>query len=43
MIGNHKLMVMATDSNGNRQPVEPEWNIQGMGNNMVQIVEVIVE
>ena len=43
MPGNHKLLVRATDSNGNRQPVEPEWNIQGMGNNMAQIVEVIVE
>ena len=43
MLGNHKLLVRATDSNGNRQPVEPEWNIQGMGNNMAQIVEVIVE
>ena len=43
MPGNHKLLVRATDSNGNRQPVEPEWNIQGMGNNMAQVVEVIVE
>ena len=36
-------MVRATDSEGNRQPVEPEWNIQGMGNNMVQSVDGIVE
>jgi len=41
--GNHKLLVRATDSNGNRQPVEPEWNIQGMGNNMAQEVDVVVE
>ncbi len=41
--GRHTLMVRATDTEGNRQPVEPEWNIQGMGNNMVQTVDVIVE
>ena len=41
--GRHTLMVRATDSQGNRQPVEPEWNIQGMGNNMAQKVDVIVE
>jgi hypothetical protein len=36
-------VVRATDTEGNRQPVEPEWNIQGMGNNMAQAVEVVVE
>jgi len=41
--GRHTLMVRATDIEGYRQPVESEWNIQGMGNNMVQTVEVIVE
>ena len=41
--GRHSLMVRATDTEGNRQPVEQEWNIQGMGNNMVQVVDVIVE
>ncbi|MCH7842377.1 MAG: sulfite oxidase [Chloroflexi bacterium] len=41
--GRYTLMVRATDTKGNRQPVEPEWNIQGMGNNMVQSVDVIVE
>ena len=41
--GRHTLMVRATDTEGNRQPVEPQWNIQGMGNNMVQTVDVIVE
>ena len=41
--GRHTLMVRATDAEGNRQPVEPEWNIQGMGNNMAQAVDVIVE
>ncbi len=42
-LGRHKLLVRATDTEGNRQPVEPDWNIQGMGNNMVQVVDVIVE
>ena len=42
-IGRHTLMVRATDTEGNRQPMEPEWNIQGMGNNMAQAVDVIVE
>ena len=41
--GRYTLMVRATDTKGNRQPVEPEWNIQGMGNNMVQSVDVVVE
>jgi len=41
--GKHTLMVRATDSEGNRQSVEPDWNAQGMGNNMVQSVDVIVE
>ena len=41
--GRYTLMVRATDTEGNRQPIEPEWNIQGMGNNMVQSVDVIVE
>lgn len=41
--GRHTLMVRATDTEGNRQPVEPEWNIQGMGNNMAHSVDVIVE
>ena len=36
-------MVRATDTQGNQQPVGPEWNIQGMGNNMAQAVDVIVE
>jgi hypothetical protein len=35
--------VRATDSQGNVQPVEQPWNHHGMGNNMAQRVEVIVE
>jgi hypothetical protein len=34
--------VRARDSAGNVQP-DAFWNYQGMGNNMVQQVEVIVE
>ena len=41
--GRYTLMVRATDTQGNQQPVGPEWNIQGMGNNMVQTVDVIVD
>lgn len=41
--GRHTLCVRATDSEGNVQPVEQPWNIHGMGNNMVQRVDVIVE
>ncbi len=41
--GRHTLCVRATDSQGNTQPVEQPWNYQGMGNNMVHRVEVLVE
>ena len=34
--GEHELTCRATDSSGAVQPLEPEWNYQGMGNNMVQ-------
>jgi len=40
--GAHTLCVRARDSAGNVQP-DVVWNYQGMGNNMVQRVEVIVE
>jgi DMSO/TMAO reductase YedYZ molybdopterin-dependent catalytic subunit len=40
--GTHTLCVRARDSAGNVQP-DAFWNYQGMGNNMVQRVEVIVE
>jgi DMSO/TMAO reductase YedYZ molybdopterin-dependent catalytic subunit len=40
--GTHELCVRARDSAGNVQP-DTLWNYQGMGNNMVQRVEVIVE
>lgn len=41
--GSHTLCARATDSEGNAQPVSQPWNYQGMGNNMMQRVEVVVE
>jgi len=40
--GRHSISVRATDENGDRQPEEPAWNFQGMGNNAVYPVEVLV-
>lgn len=40
--GEHTLSCRATDGDGNVQPVEPPWNYQGMGNNLVQTVPVTV-
>jgi len=40
--GEHLLSCRATDSSGNTQPLEPFWNVQGMGNNYVQTVPVKV-
>ena len=37
------MAVRATDSEGNVQPDDQDWNYQGMGNNVVQRVRVIVE
>ena len=41
--GTHTLCVRATDALGNVQPVEQPWTFHGMGNNMVQRVNVVVE
>lgn len=41
--GEYELAVRATDSEGNTQPDVQNWNYQGMGNNAVQRVRVIVE
>jgi DMSO/TMAO reductase YedYZ molybdopterin-dependent catalytic subunit len=41
--GVHTLCVRATDSDGNVQPLEQQWNFGGYGNNGVQQVKVIVE
>jgi DMSO/TMAO reductase YedYZ molybdopterin-dependent catalytic subunit len=40
--GEHVLTCRATDADGNTQPTEPPWNLQGMGNNLVQEVRVTV-
>jgi len=41
--GTHTLCVRATDSEGNVQPLEQQWNFGGYGNNSVQRVVAIVE
>ncbi|XAS69782.1 sulfite oxidase [Micrococcaceae bacterium Sec5.7] len=41
--GEHELACRATDSTGAGQPLEQNWNYQGMGNNEVQRVRVSVE
>jgi DMSO/TMAO reductase YedYZ molybdopterin-dependent catalytic subunit len=40
--GEHLLRCRATDDAGHVQPTEPPWNVQGMGNNGAQRVEVTV-
>jgi DMSO/TMAO reductase YedYZ molybdopterin-dependent catalytic subunit len=40
--GDHRLSCRATDAAGDTQPLEQPWNYQGMGNNLVQTVEVTV-
>jgi sulfane dehydrogenase subunit SoxC len=35
-------MVRAADASGAIQPLDPVWNRHGMGNNVVQRVEVVV-
>lgn len=40
--GEHELAARATDAAGATQPLEPEWNTNGMGNNAVQRVQVTV-
>ncbi|MBT2566915.1 sulfite oxidase [Arthrobacter sp. ISL-85] len=41
--GGHVLACRATDITGATQPLEQNWNYQGMGNNVVQRVSVSVE
>jgi sulfane dehydrogenase subunit SoxC len=40
--GEHELACRATDAAGAAQPLEPDWNLGGMGNNAVQRVQVTV-
>lgn len=41
--GRHVLCVRATDAQGNTQPIDQPWNFQGMGNNMIQRIDVLVD
>ena len=41
--GRYTLCVRATDTDGNGQPIDQAWTLLGMGNNIVQRVDVIVE
>jgi DMSO/TMAO reductase YedYZ molybdopterin-dependent catalytic subunit len=40
--GEYELACRATDATGATQPLEPEWNTNGMGNNAVHRVQVTV-
>jgi len=40
--GEHELACRATDSTGERQPLEPPWDASGFGNNGVQRIQVAV-
>lgn len=40
--GEHELACRATDAAGNRQPLQPPWDVSGFGNNAVQRVQVSV-
>jgi Mo-co oxidoreductase dimerisation domain len=40
--GQHELACRATDATQDVQPLEPPWNYQGMGNNVVQRIPVTV-
>jgi DMSO/TMAO reductase YedYZ molybdopterin-dependent catalytic subunit len=40
--GEHVVACRATDAAGEVQPLEQPWNYQGMGNNLIQSVTVIV-
>lgn len=40
--GDHLLSCRAADATGDTQPLEQPWNVQGLGNNLVQEVSVTV-
>jgi sulfane dehydrogenase subunit SoxC len=40
--GEHELACRATDSSGERQPLEAPWDASGFGNNGVQRIHVTV-
>jgi DMSO/TMAO reductase YedYZ molybdopterin-dependent catalytic subunit len=41
-VGEHLLLARAEDSAGHVQPLEPAWNVEGVANNGVQAVRVMV-
>ncbi len=41
--GRHIISVRATDSERNKQPIDPIWNVYGVANNSVARIEVVVE
>jgi DMSO/TMAO reductase YedYZ molybdopterin-dependent catalytic subunit len=40
--GEHELACRATDATGATQPLEPDWNTNGLGNNAVHRIQVTV-
>ena len=42
MPGDHILSCRATDETGAAQPLDPPWNLQGLGNNLVQEISLRV-
>jgi hypothetical protein len=40
--GRHELVARATDAEGSTQPLDQDWNLQGMANNLIQRVAVTV-
>ncbi|HET7676708.1 MAG TPA: sulfite oxidase [Candidatus Limnocylindrales bacterium] len=40
--GAHRLSCRATDASGASQPLEQPWNVQGLCNNLVQTIDVLV-
>lgn len=41
-LGDHELCVRATDADGNVQPDEQSWNLEGVQNNAIQRIPVVV-
>jgi len=41
-VGSHQLACRATDADGNVQPPEVKWNLQGMANNLIQTIDITV-